>query len=318
MKKINTFITALAFVSITVLTGCSGDPDTVSVDFTKTAAVERPEKKPIAEAPIRVAVGAMISPKETLAYYRRLLDYIGEKLGRKVQLIQRKTYDEINEIFGKGLIDLAFICSGPYATGKERYGFEILATPQVRDSHFYHSYLIVNSESPYHSLEELQGKVFAFTDPDSNSGRLVPLYWLSQMNQRPETFFEKTIYTYSHDNSILAVGRGLVDGAAVDSLIWEYYQQNKPSFTAKTRVIKKSEPYGIPPLVASKNLRPATKEQIREIVFFMHREPKGREILKELMIDRFVAPDPEWYDSIGRVARMLSLDGDETRAFSEP
>jgi len=84
--------------------------------------------------------------------------------------------------------------------------------------------------------------VFAFTDPDSNTGRLVPTFWLSQIGERPESFFSKTIYTYSHDNSILAVNRALVDGAAVDGLIWEYYHRKNPVFTSKTRVIRKSEP----------------------------------------------------------------------------
>ena len=77
-----------------------------------------------------------------------------------VQLIQRKTYDEINELFPKGQIDLAFICTGPYAAWKNRYGFEALATPQVRGQPFYQSYLIVPKESSYQRLEDLKGRVF--------------------------------------------------------------------------------------------------------------------------------------------------------------
>ena len=73
------------------------------------------------------------------------------------------------------------------------------------------------------------------------------------MKEQPETFFSRIVYTYSHDNSIMAVARNLVDGATVDGLIWEFYQEKNPAFTSKTRIIKKSEPYGIPPLVASKN-----------------------------------------------------------------
>jgi phosphonate transport system substrate-binding protein len=162
----------------------------------------------------------MVSPKETLVYYRQLLDYIGSKLGRNVQLIQRKTYGEINELIGKGQIDLGLVCSGPYVTGREKYGFELLAVPQVHGKHFYQSYLIVNKNSTFHKLEDLRGQVFAFTDPESNTGKLVPTYWLMKVGERPETFFSKTIYTYSHDNSILAVARALADGAAVDGLIW--------------------------------------------------------------------------------------------------
>ena len=247
IKKSYLFSRFLICMMILLSYSCGGDSDTVVVDFSKAVVVESPENR-LQEPPrIRVAVGAMISPKETFIYYRELLDYIGRNLGMEAQLIQRKTYSEINELFGKGEIDLAFVCSGPYANGKEKYGFQLLSTPTVHGSHFYQSYLIVNEESPHHSLEDLRGLVFAFTDPDSNTGKLVPTYWLMKMGERPESFFGRTIYTYSHDNSILAVAKGLVDGAAIDGLIWEYYHHKKPIFTARTRIIRKSEPYGLPP-----------------------------------------------------------------------
>jgi phosphonate transport system substrate-binding protein len=311
---------AKLLIAATVLLGygCGDDTNTLVVDFSKAIAVERPQERSPETPRIRVAVGAMISPKETFIYYHQLLDYVGKKTGRSAQLIQRKTYGEINELFGKGEIDLAFVCSGPYANGKEKYGFELLSTPQVHGSHFYQSYLIVNEDSPYHSLENLKGMVFAFTDPDSNTGKLVPTYWLGRTGQRPETFFKKTLYTYSHDNSILAVARGLVDGAAVDGLIWEYYHHKNPIFTSRTRIIRKSDPYGIPPLVTSRHLSPELKDRIRELVLSMHLDPEGRTILKELMIDRFTAPREEWYASIRKMVRELTMMEKETHALSKP
>jgi len=286
--------------------GCSGDSDTVVVDFTKTVPVARPGESASATPPLRVAVAAMISPKETFDLYRQLLAYLGGKLGKDLEFVQRKTYAEIDELLGKGEIDLAFICSGPYVAGKEKFGFESLAVPEIHGSHSYRSYLIVNKDSNYHQLEGLKGHTFAFTDPDSNTGKLVPTYWLAQMHERPETFFSRIVYTYSHDNSIMAVARNLVDGATVDGLIWDFYQQKNPTFTSKTLIIKKSEPFGIPPLVASKNLSVKFKERIRQILFSMHQDPEGKKILAELMIDRFIAPQEEWYDNLRQIYRQMA------------
>ncbi|MCG2774241.1 MAG: phosphate/phosphite/phosphonate ABC transporter substrate-binding protein [Desulfobacterales bacterium] len=288
--------------------GCRDNVDTVVVDFTKTVAVTQPGDEETVRQPVfRVAVGAMISPKETFVYYRQLLDYVGRHLGRDIEFIQRKTYGEVNELFGNDKIDLAFICSGPYAIGKEKYGFELLAAPEVQGSHFYQSYLIVNKDSSFHRFEDLRGRVFAFTDPDSNTGRLVPIYWLMQMKEQPENFFSKTVYTYGHDNSILAVDRALVDGACVDGLIWEYYAHKNPVFTSRTRIIKKSEPYGIPPLVASGSLPSDIKQHIRHLLFSMHQDPGGQRILKELMIDKFIMPQEEWYESIRRMKNKVTM-----------
>ncbi len=305
--KVNLLIGCLLLTMLILISGCGKDNDAVVVDFEKTVAVERPMSSVPDSAQLKVAVAAMISPKETFVYHRQLLDYIGKKLGREVQFVQRKTYGEINELLGKGLIDLAFICSGPYVDGKEKYGFQLVATPQVQNSHFYRSYLIVNNISQFKGLEDLRGRIFAFTDPDSNTGKLVPTYWLSLMGEKPETFFRKTIYTYSHDNAILAVAKALVDGAAVDSLIWEYYHHKNPIFTSKTRIIRESEPYGIPPLVASSTIPFELMTKIRGLLFSMHQDLQGQTILKELMIDKFIPPEDRWYDSIREMNLKLAV-----------
>ncbi len=301
-----------------MVTGCNRDSDKVAVDFSKTVPVARPGDHASPNPPLRVAVAAMVSPKETMELYRQLLNYLGHKLGKDVELVQRKTYGEVNELLGKGLIDLAFICSGPYVTGKDKYGFILLAVPEVHGQPTYSAYLIVNKESPLHRLEDLKGHTFAFTDPESNTGRLVPLYWLATMHTKPEEFFGRILYTYSHDNSIMAVGRGLVDAAAVDGLIWDFYEKKNPAFTAKTRIIKKSQPFGIPPLVASRQFPPADRERIRNLLLAMHQDQEGKKILAELMIDRFIPPRDELYDSVRQMEQQLARLKDESHASPKP
>jgi phosphonate transport system substrate-binding protein len=256
----------------------------------------------------------MISPKETFLYYYTLLEYVGAELGLDVQFIQRKTYEEINDLLSKGEVDLAFVCSGPYSLWKQKYGLQLIATPEVQGSHFYQSYLIVNKDSPIRRLEELRGKIFAFTDPDSNTGKLVPAYWLTQIGERPETFFEKIIYTYSHDNSILAVARALVDGATVDGLVWEFYRHRSPAFVSATRIIRKSDLFGVPPLVTSRSVESELRDRIQDLFFSMHADPKGKTILEGLMIDRFVKPQEEWYEGIRQMNKSLSLLANEPHA----
>ena len=311
-------LAALGFFFFLVFFGCSRSADNEVIDFSKTIPAPRPGKESNKHRALRVAVGSMISPKETFRYYQEILHYISRNTGKESELIQRKTYAEINELFGKGEVDLAFVCSGPYATGKEKYGFELLATPQVLGSHFSHSYLIVNKNSSIYSLRDLRGRVFAFTDPQSNTGKLVPTYWLMQMGERPETFFRKTIYTYSHDNSILAVAKGMVDGAAIDGLIWEYYDHKFPAFTSSTRIIKKSEPYGIPPLVIAQHLSSQDKELIRKVLFSMHQDPEGQKVLESLMIDRFLPPKEDWYESIRQIDRQLASLPESSHGSIQP
>ena len=286
--------------------GCIGESGYKQMDFSQTVDAT-PQQQSENEVPnLRVAVAAMVSPKETIAYYRELLDYIGRKIGRDVTLIQKKTYGEINELFPKGEIDLAFICTGPYTMGKEVFGFDARATPVIRGEPLYQSYLIVHKNSSHKNLLDLKGQVFAFTDPESNTGALVPKYWLSEFNETPDTFFRETNYTYSHDNSILAVAKGLVDGATVDGHIWEYYKQRNPFYTSMTKVIKKSKPFGSPPLVASEYLSDHLKKTISELLLTMHKDPEGRQILNELLIEQFVVPEEKWYTPVKEIYHRVT------------
>jgi len=293
-------------LSVVLMVSCSSDTEYKQIDFTQKTDSSQSIVEENGRPVLRVAVAAMISPKETAIYYQELIDYLAARIDHDVELIQRKTYSEVNELLAKRRIDLAFICTGPFVTGADRYGIEAIATPIVRGKPFYHAYLIVNKDSTLQSLADLKGKDFAFTDPDSNTGALVPRYWLRQLGVTPETFFRSFTYTYSHDNAIMAVAKNLVDGAAVDGHMWEYYQQRNAFYSSKTRVIMKSEPFGSPPLVVSKALDPSMKTALTKMILSMNEDPEGKRILDELMIDYFAPPQPEWYAPVKAMLERIT------------
>lgn len=273
----------------------SGAPKKVSLEKREALgpAVDRQ-----GEQPLRIAVGGMITPREGFVYYRGFLDYIGKKLGRHVEFIDREGYREINQLLRSGNVDAAFVCSGPYVEGHAEYGLELLVAPQAYGQTVYHAYIIVARDSPITRFEELKGGTFAFTDPDSNTGKLVPEFMLARIGETPGSFFGKHIFTYTHDTSIKAVAQGVVDGASVDSLIWDYADKRNPQFTSKTKIIRTSAPYAIPPVVVRPGLDRELKKALKRVFLTAHADPEGKEILKNMMIDKFVEIDDKAYDSI--------------------
>ncbi|MBI5442790.1 MAG: phosphate/phosphite/phosphonate ABC transporter substrate-binding protein [Deltaproteobacteria bacterium] len=256
--------------------------------------------------PVRFAVGGMITPKEGMGYYRDFLRYIQEKIGTKVQYVDREGYAEINDMLRSSQLEVAFVCSGPYVYGHEQFGLELLAAPQAYGATVYYSYIIVRKESACRAFTELRGARFAFTDPLSNTGKLVPTYMLARMNETPASFFKEIIFTRSHDKSIKAVAQGIVDAASVDSLIWEYLAATSPELTAKTRILEKSPPYAIPPVVVRRDLAPELKEKLRQAILNAHADPKGQAILRKMRIDRFVVIPDSAYDSVREMQSWVS------------
>jgi phosphonate transport system substrate-binding protein len=162
-----------------------------------------------------------------------------------------------------------------------------------------------------HSFDDLRGKVFAFSDPCSNSGCLVPKYMLVRRGETPQSFFGESYYSYSHDNSIRAVAEGMADGAAVDSLIWEYLQETDPTYTARTKIVEKSPPYGIPPVVVHPGLDPELKRQLRQVFLTLHEDQEARSILRTLRIDRFEDGDDAAYDSIRAMRQLVARTSEQ-------
>lgn len=256
---------------------------------------------------LKIGVAAMISPKETSRYYTDMINYVGEKVGKKVEIIQRENYSEMDSLLEKGEVDVAFICAGPYVKDHEKFGVELLVAPQSYGKPFYHAYIIVPADSSASSLADLKGKRFAFTDPKSNTGKLVPTFMIAKkFNMTPEKFFSQVIYTKSHDRSIEAVAKKLVDGASVDSLIYDYAVRKNPVYTSLTKIIEKSPPYGIPPVVVTKKTDRNLKEKLKKAFLNMHKDPKGKAILDGIMVDRFIIPKDSDYDSVREMEKFIS------------
>jgi len=306
--QIKYFFSCLSFIFYLscLLSGCDRQTDTpvkvsLSAD-TESTIVHVKENSPN----LRIAISAVISPKETFILYKDLLDYISDRLDVKVKLVQRQTYEEVNNLVRDNKLDMAFVCSGAYIDGHEEFGMELLVAPVAYGKPVYHSYIIVPKTSKAQKIEDLRGKRFAFTDPMSNTGKLSPTYMLAMMNEEIDSYFSDYIFSYSHDRSIEMVAHSLIDGAAVDGLIWEYMNSKDPSLTSQTRIIKKSEPYGIPPIVVPATLEKNLKENLRNLFLTIHTEAEGKKILNKLSIDKFIVIDDQKYDSIRKMRLGIS------------
>jgi phosphonate transport system substrate-binding protein len=258
------------------------------------------------EPSLHIGVAAMISPRESFAFYDAMIAYIGKRVGLHAAMVQYSTYDEMDTALERRELDYAFICSGPYVRDHAKFGVELLAAPQAHGRPFYYAYVIVPAASPARKLGDLRGKRFAFTDPKSNTGRLVPAYLVGrEFKMTPEAFFGTLTYTGAHDTSIDQVNAGTVDGASVDSLIFDYVAKRSPPRVKNVRIISTSPPYGIPPFVANKGADRTLRARVQAVLLGMHADPEGRRILDGIMVDRFIVPEDSNYDAVRDMENWL-------------
>ena len=288
----NTKTMLLLIFLMLLLSGCGSPPEKVVRLQEQAVPAAVPVETSKVRIPFRVAVSSILSPVETLDSYEPLLKYLEVRLERPVVLLQRRTYQEVNQLLADQGVDLAFVCSGGYIAGR---GIELLALPEVKGQRTYQSYIIARAVLPVKSLSELRGYSFAFTDPLSFSGHMAPLYMLISGNANPKTYFSRTFFTFSHDNSIRSVADGIADGAAVDSMIYDRVLARRPEWAGRVRVVEKSLAVGNPPVVVPLGLDSALRQQVLEMLLSMDKDPAGKQALRRLDYDRFVMPDEALY-----------------------
>ncbi len=264
-----------------------------------TPARAPPRAGPPSVAKLRFSVAAMQSPQDTFSGYSRLLELLGRRIGTEVELVQRRTYAEVNELLAAGQLDAALLCTGGYFDLERRFPktVEILAVPTVKGAMTYHAYLIVPAASRARSLADLRGKRFAYTDDLSLTGHRYVVHRLQATRQDPGSYFSNVQFTHSHDRSIEAVAKGVVDGATVDSLIFDQLAVARPWIAESARIIERSAPFGSAPLVASMRLPASRRAQIRAALLGLGRDPAAVQALSLVGFDGFARPTPGLYDS---------------------
>ncbi|OGA98936.1 MAG: ABC transporter substrate-binding protein [Burkholderiales bacterium RIFCSPHIGHO2_12_FULL_61_11] len=231
--------------------------------------------------------------------------YLEVRLSRPVEFVQRDRYRDTMDLLQQQKVEFAWICDYPYVVLKK--DVRLLAVALNEGKPTYRSYLIVPArDTQTHSVQDLRGGVFAYADPYSNTGYLVPRFEIKRSGADPATFFKRTFFTWSHRKVIDAVAAGLAQGAAVDSYVWDTLNKVRPDITAKTRIAWKSEDYGFPPLVAHKNVPEADFLRMQRVLMDMKNDREGRALLERLKLDGFIAGSPRLYDGVAEMMKLFS------------
>jgi phosphonate transport system substrate-binding protein len=233
-----------------------------------------------------------------------LTEYLTDRLQQPVSLVKRRTYQEITALLLSEQLDAAWICGFPLVQHPD--DLVPIAVPVWQGRPLYRSYIIAGADDPVSSLADMRGYVHAFSDPDSNSGFLVTRHLLTTMQERPDTFFSRHFFTYGHRNVVRAVASGLAQCGSVDGYVWEVVRDMEPALTDRTRVVRKSELLGFPPVAANIRLRDTPiVRNIADALNTMSGNAAGRALLQTLRLDGFTPGGMELFAGIAQKYREV-------------
>lgn len=268
--------------------------------------------QPGGAAPPQAAVRVGLTPvflDEQIALVKLWRTYLEARLGRPVEFVRRASYREIVDLLQQKKLEFAWLCGYPYVVN--RGSLDLVVVPIYKGRPLYQSYLIVPSRDlATAGLADLKSRIFAYSDPNSNSGFLVVQDQLRELGEDQAFFFRKSFFTGAHRKVVEAVGAGLADGGAVDGYVYDALAQLQPALVARTRVVVRSRDYGFPPIVARKGVPRADYEAMQRALLAMNADGGGAAVLRELHLDGFGKAQPALFEDIRRMAVQQRRPGD--------
>ena len=140
-----------------------------------------------------------------------------EALGVPTKLFAPADYNGVIEGLLGGNLDMAWLGASGYAkvylTKPE--AVEPVLTKINEDGSFgYYSIGFARADRSIANLDDMKGKVFGFGDPNSTSGYLVPSIEIpaAGYDMEPGKYFKDVVFTGGHEQTIVAVFNGDIDG----------------------------------------------------------------------------------------------------------
>lgn len=260
-----------------------------------------------ASAPFRFGLTPVLLDSD-IALLDQMQTYLEEALQLPVDLVKRRTYQEITALLLSGELDAAWICGFPFVQHWDRLA--LVAVPLYHQQPLYQSYLIVPHGRKIETWQELRGDIHAFSDPDSNSGHLVTWALLAEAGETPQGFFRETIYTYGHRNVVRAVASGLAQSGSVDGYVWDVLSHRDPGLALKTRVLRRSELLGFPPVACLTANQASPKVQaLSTALQTASKFANGRKLLEMLELDGFAIEERSLFNTIAAKYALVKGQG---------
>jgi phosphonate transport system substrate-binding protein len=231
-----------------------------------------------------------------------ILAQLEKDLGVKVKQVTATDYRGTIEALKFKKAELGHLGPKSYveASNNNYANVEPIAQLQLANGSLgYRSCLIVHAESDIFSPEDMAGKTFAFNDPNSTSGYLVPsAFFMMELGVDPKKHFSKVTFSGSHEASILAVAAKKVEIASTNLPDLQQLTRENKVPRGALRVIWVSKLIPNDPIVVRKDLPASFKSAIQESLTTMR--ARNPEAFKEIgaWLGSFVVADDGKYQVI--------------------
>ena len=274
----------LSLFSSTILASCSGGATpTAATSATDTASTSASGGQCAPElTELDFGIISTESQDKQKPKWEPFIAAMSKALGRDVKASYATDYAAVIEAMGAGKVQVAWFGGKSYIEAAKRSDAEAFAQTVNSDgTKGYYAYLITNKDNPIlkdidikagngdqYVVKNASNLTFAFNDPNSTSGFLVPSYYVfAKNNVSPDKAFKELTFAGSHEATALAVANNQVDVATNNSESLTEIEKNDPTSFEKIQVIWTSPEIPSDPLAYRKDLPDCLKTEIKDFFY---------------------------------------------------
>jgi len=236
------------------------------------------------------------SSDNVIERFDNLAHYLEKRLGVPIELKTATDYAGVIAAMQFKHLDFAYFGPKSYVEAAKRANAEAFVIELSRDgARGYYGTIITKKGSGLKTMQDLKGKIWAFTDPNSTSGTLVPtVYFYKELKIDPHKYFSRVIYSGSHEASMLAVKNGKVDAASTNDIDMARGAGKRWNEKDDFEIIWKSPLIPASPMAYRKDLPASLKKALKD-AFVAYNDPVG---LDKLKLKGYVEANDSFFDPI--------------------
>jgi phosphonate transport system substrate-binding protein len=261
---------------------------------------------------IRFGVEPYEAAARLVPVYEQLGKLIGEKVGCPVHVFVATSYNAEIEAMRAGKLDVAEFGPLGYVFAHQVAGADVFATYNDKNGKpsTYTASIVTWKGSGVSSLADVKGKSFAYSDPASTSGHLMPAYGLRKAGLDPDNDV-KPLYAGSHSASFEAIRAHKVDAGELNSVQIDAAKQVNEYTDGDFATLWKSGPIPNDPIAVRRSLPASLKSRLQETMLALDLTTLGPDLMKVLPskgTTRYVAQNDAAYDEIRDLVKTLNVD----------
>ena len=245
--------------------------------------------------------------KEQLEHMEPLRKYLEGKLGIPVEIIVTSDYSGVIEAMRSKHVEVAWLGPFSYVLASKVANAEAIlgGIRKSTGKTTYNSIIITRYDTGIETIEDLKGKAFAFLDPASTSGYLMPMNMFKKRGIDPNKDFKNTVFAGSHTAVQLAVANGTVHAGADSIPSYKLMVEKGLIDPKKQKIIWTSEDIPPSPISVRGDLSPELKEKIKAALL----DPEAAKIVhaEGKMMGYAEVKDSD-YDGLREIAKNLRID----------